>query len=252
MSLRVKGDPVGHNGDVAERWTPARRRQHTRDVLLDAAEDVFARRGFEGAALEEIAEAAGYTRGAIYKNFGSKEELFLAVNHRFNERFLSTFAFPPGTDASSVDLLDIARHWREMNQVGEPRDIAIGLEFQLYLLRNPEARARVAEQRRRLTDMVAAFMEDQAARIGVSWRIPVTTVARLVMATVDGLRLAEQLDESGEDLYLPFLEALMSFHSLEETPKAASVGEVRARNRSDDTDGASSPRARRGRRAEKA
>jgi AcrR family transcriptional regulator len=248
VSLRVKGDPVGHNGDVAERWTPERRRQHTRDVLLDAAEDVFARRGFEGAALEEIAEAAGYTRGAIYKNFGSKEELFLAVNHRFNERFLSTFAYPPGTDASSVDLVDVARHWHAMDKAEEPRDIAIGLEFQLYLLRNPEARARVAEQQQRLIEMVAAFMEEQAARIGVSWRIPVTTVARLVMATVDGLRLAQQLDESDEDLYVPFLEALMSFHSLEETSQDVGVSEVRARNRSADADGASSPKARRRRR----
>jgi AcrR family transcriptional regulator len=228
MSLRVKGDPVGHNGDVAERWTPERRRQHTRDVLLDAAEDVFARRGFEGAALEEIAEAAGYTRGAIYKNFGSKEELFLAVNHRFNERFISTFAVPPGTDASSVDLIDVARHWRDMWRNEVSTHVAIGLEFQLFLLRNPEARARVAEQRRQLVEMVAGFMEEQAALIGVSWRIPVSTVARLVMATVDGLRLAEYLDESDEDLYVPFLEALMSFHVHDETPQVPLVGEGRA------------------------
>src|SRR2546430_17321371 len=76
---------------VAERWTQERRREHTRNLLLDAAKQVFAQRGFEGASLEEIAEAAGYTRGAIYKHFGSKEELFLAVNKRFNEQFLETF-----------------------------------------------------------------------------------------------------------------------------------------------------------------
>ena len=248
MSLRVKGDPVGHNGEMAERWTPERRRQHTREVLLDAAEDVFARRGFEGAALEEIAEAAGYTRGAIYKNFGSKEELFLAVNYRFNERFLSTIAFPPGTEASSVDLVDVARHWRQMWRDEVSTHVALGLEFQLFLLRNPEARAGVAEQRRRTIEMVAAFMEEQAAGIGVSWRIPVTTVARLVMATVDGLRLAEYLDESDEDLYVPFLEALMSFHNLDEASQVPRAGEVRAPNRSGDTDGGSSRRAGRGRR----
>ena len=55
-----------------ERWTQERRRQHTRDLLLDAAEEVFAKKGFEGASLEEIADTAGYTRGAIYKHFGGK------------------------------------------------------------------------------------------------------------------------------------------------------------------------------------
>src|SRR4051812_4970750 len=77
---------------AAERWTQERRRQHTRDLLLDAAEQVFAKRGFEGASLEEIAETAGYTRGAIYKHFGGKEELFLEANTRFNERYVQAFA----------------------------------------------------------------------------------------------------------------------------------------------------------------
>ena len=56
---------------VAERWTQERRREHTRNLLLDAAKEAFSRKGFEGASLEEIAEAAGYTRGAIYKHFSA-------------------------------------------------------------------------------------------------------------------------------------------------------------------------------------
>ena len=59
--------------------TPERRRELTKTALVEAAADVFAKRGFEGASLEEIAEAAGFSRGAIYSNFGSKEDLMLAV-----------------------------------------------------------------------------------------------------------------------------------------------------------------------------
>ena len=70
-----------------ERWTPERRRALTRDTLVGSAAAVFARRGYEGASLEEIADAAGFTRGAIYKNFGGKEDLFFAVADRdFAER----------------------------------------------------------------------------------------------------------------------------------------------------------------------
>ena len=64
---------------MVEKLTPARRRELTRAALLDAAASVFAQRGFEGASLDEIAEAAGFTRGAIYKNFDGKEDLFFAV-----------------------------------------------------------------------------------------------------------------------------------------------------------------------------
>ena len=60
---------------MAQRWTRERRPEHTRTMLLDAAEELFARKGFSATALEEIAEAAGYTRGAIYAHFGGKEEL---------------------------------------------------------------------------------------------------------------------------------------------------------------------------------
>jgi AcrR family transcriptional regulator len=217
MIVPVKGVSSVHNDQVVERWTPERRRQHTRDVLLDAAEEVFAHRGYEGASLEEIAEAAGYSRGTIYKTFGSKEELFLAAGYRFNERFLATFASTAGTDPSSMDLAAVVEHWRQVRP--EPRDLALGLEFQLYLLRNPDARSRAAPQREKLAEMVASFIEEQAAQLGVHWRIPTLTVARLVLATTDGLYLAAYLDGSSDDLYVPFLEALLSlWDQSRETP----------------------------------
>src|SRR5271157_3665221 len=51
----------------------------TRSRFVQAAEKIFARDGFEAAKLEEIAAEAGYTRGAFYANFGSKEDLFFAL-----------------------------------------------------------------------------------------------------------------------------------------------------------------------------
>ena len=100
-------------------------------------------KGFEGASLDEIADTAGYTRGAIYKHFAEKEELFLAVNKRFNERFLTGF----------LDLIDPGpRHrtstWRQIAQAvaraAEPeiaRFHVFGTEFNLYVMRNPEVQA---------------------------------------------------------------------------------------------------------------
>ena len=196
---------------MVERWTQERRRQHTRDLLLDAAEHVFASRGFEGASLEEIADIAGYTRGAIYKHFRGKEELFLAVNKRFNERFLAGFLdlIDPATPVEELDLALIAKRWHDL-QTRDTRAYALGTEFSLYVLRNPDVRERVAEQRRAVAHMVADFIDEQAARLGATLRIPSLTLARIVLATGDGLAVAGYLDDTDDDLYEPFLELLLS------------------------------------------
>jgi AcrR family transcriptional regulator len=72
-----------HDGSmrVNRRLSRAERQQQTRQDLLDAAARVFVRRGFQGSSVEEISAEAGYTRGAFYSNFSSKEELFVELLH---------------------------------------------------------------------------------------------------------------------------------------------------------------------------
>src|SRR5258708_39743981 len=118
---------------AVEKWTPERRRKLTRDTLLDAAAVVFAARGFHGASLEEIAETAGFTRGAIYKNFADKEDLFLTVWERFNERALEQFGYllaDGSTELDNIHISAIAEKWREI-QTSDPNFFVIGLEFKL-------------------------------------------------------------------------------------------------------------------------
>ena len=203
---------------VAERWTQERRREHTRTLLLDAAKEVFARRGFEGASLEEIAETAGYTRGAIYKHFGTKEELFLAVNKRYNESFLDSFveSIDPSTPIEELDLASLANRWHAM-QYTDPHDIALGIEFNLFVLRHPETLERVAKQRLELARMVADFIDEQSVRLGEILHMDSLTLARLSMACSDGLQLAAFLDVGQKDLYEPFLALLVS--AIEDDPK---------------------------------
>src|SRR5947199_7665231 len=70
------------------RRTRAEKREETRRLLLDAAAEVFIRRGFQGASIEEITAQAGFTRGAFYSNFESKEQLFVELlQDRVYERY---------------------------------------------------------------------------------------------------------------------------------------------------------------------
>jgi len=190
-----------------EKLTRERRRQQTRDVLVEAATEVFARRGYEGASLEEIAETAGFTRGAIYKHFAGKEELFFAVTDGANQRVIESFRAiaPASPDSSEWDVARLAGMWRA--SVMEVDDLlSIGMEYQLYVLRNPSARKRAAAHRRRNRELVTAFIEEVADRAGMTLRLPAPTLAGVILAAADGLNYAARVD--GEDLFAAFLEVL--------------------------------------------
>src|ERR1700709_1251422 len=102
---------------MVERWTRERRPEHTRSLLLDAAEEVFAEKGFTTATLDDIAHAAGYTKGAIYKHFVTKEDLFLGGNAPSWPRYFDNFAEVMST-ASQIgahELDEIAERWRQLS-----------------------------------------------------------------------------------------------------------------------------------------
>lgn len=128
----------------------------TRQRLLGEAERLFRERGYAATSLEQIAEAADVTKGAIYGHFSSKEDLLL-----------SAIEAAPTPDYGTV-LNDRSRPLRErLAEFGrslavdeattDKAGLAVGLEFVAALLRNPEALLRYsAELERRLTELAAA------------------------------------------------------------------------------------------------
>ena len=194
---------------MTERWTRERRMEQTRTVLLDAAETIFASRGYAGS-LEDIADAAGYTRGALYAQFGGKDALFLAVIERHRQRFLDGFADVMASfdRFADVDVEGFAERWRLLSGADAQRAAALNYEFTLFLLRNPDARDRVAAQRRETVRSLAEYIAKGIARLGGSLKIPAESLARVLLATNDGVTLASHLD--GEDLYRTFLQLVLS------------------------------------------
>src|SRR5713226_7690587 len=72
-----------------KKLTRDEKKARTRERLLDAAADVFARRGFHAASLDEVADEAGLTKGAVYSNFTSKDDLIVAlIETRLDRRFI--------------------------------------------------------------------------------------------------------------------------------------------------------------------
>jgi AcrR family transcriptional regulator len=195
---------------MVERWTRERRLEHTRALLLDAAEEVFAERGFTSATLDDIASAAGYTKGAIYKHFGAKEDLFLAVSDRYWRRYFDNFAevLSTTTEVGARELDDIAQRWRQLSADRGAEHAALGHEFTLYLLRNPNARERVATKRSEVVEQLAKYIVKGVDRFGGALTMPPLTFAQVLVATSDSIVLGSQLDDV--DLYRPIVEMYMS------------------------------------------
>jgi AcrR family transcriptional regulator len=195
---------------TVEKWTPERRLERTRAALIASARHVFATRGFEGASLDEIADAAGYTRGAIYRHFANKEDLFFAVSDAINTEVLDTFAEELDLEAGSTldDNQQAAAIW--MKALAGNKEIwALSLEFSLYQYRNPAVQERSANQRRQNRNKVAAFMEHYTAAQGITLKVPAETIAAILLIASDGFVQAARIDTDTEDLFATFLDTFI-------------------------------------------
>jgi AcrR family transcriptional regulator len=159
------------------RLTQAEAKERTRKQLLAAAARVFAQKGFGGASLEEIAEIAGYTTGALYYNFSGKEQLFLELLNTSMSREIAdraeavtrVFSEAAGSGGDPFEALSgfVA------GRAGRDSDLApLSAEFWLYAVRNPAAMDLIAgklgEQDRALEPVIAAVMEQLGTPPGIT------------------------------------------------------------------------------------
>lgn len=175
------------------RLTRERRKELTREHLLRAAADVFAREGFSGASLDAVAEAAGFTKGAVYSNFAGKDDLFLALLDLRMEEQLAAFGHAlrtPGTHEERV--AELARTMSEM-VVESQGWMRLNLEFTMYALRRPDALAKVRRSQRARHRLFTAFVEEELRREGLD-RVPAAYVVELLSSVVDGIGLARLVD----------------------------------------------------------
>ena len=189
----------------SEKLTPERRRQLTRDALLDAAEVVFAQKGVNGASMEEIAGEAGFTRGAIYSNFGSKDELMLAVMERFFDRQFQRFSGAPRTGDFMTSAHDAGVLFRETVNLAL---LPLELELRLTALRNPAARRRLAASDREFGERAAQLVEQYTTEQGFRLKIPARDLADIGRAASIGLVQYAAVDEEEAERYQQLMETV--------------------------------------------
>ncbi|MBF4561994.1 TetR/AcrR family transcriptional regulator [Microbacterium sp. VKM Ac-2870] len=193
--------------DAAERTDgtrpPSQRREQTRARLLDAAHDVFAEVGMDAASVEVICERAGFTRGAFYSNFESKDELFLALVTRLSDAKMDAVASRVQrlTPDGLVDISDLVGHLGA--PFGEGMDPHLLTEIRVQALRDPRLAEAFLTLQRRVLDRIEGFLTHIIATYGLTLRLPVAEAARILLdvsneccttAMLQGLR-AEEVTE---------------------------------------------------------
>jgi len=171
----------------------AERTEVTRRKLLAAAKQIFAKNGFEAARLEDISAGAGYTRGAFYANFESKEDIFFALFEEWvRERIDSV------TEALSLHkdplekLAALRKHYAQLAQ--DRRLVLISLEFKLYALRHPEAHARLRNRHRRIRACFGDLFSELLRPLGQTLPIANPAASTCLGAVAQGLLLEHLVD----------------------------------------------------------
>ncbi|MEU8730857.1 TetR/AcrR family transcriptional regulator [Streptomyces tendae] len=190
-----------------------RRRVHTRANLLDAAFAVFAAKGFGRVSIEEVCEAAGYSRGAFYSNFGSLDELFFALYRQRADLIAEQVSAALASDGPGLDVPAAVERVTEVLLLD--RDwLLVKTDFLVHAARDPEVARTLLEHRARLRRAIA----DRLARARGHTALPAVLgdteeAAHAVVAAYDGVttQLLLDRDAAGARLWLgQLLTALLT------------------------------------------
>jgi AcrR family transcriptional regulator len=191
VKRRQGGAARGARVDQRTRAARAEGRE-AREALLTAALQVFAKRGYRQAGVDDIAAAAGYSKGALYWHFSGKDELLSTlleerVDAPMREMVALLESAPPDQDMSVEASREFARRARSRREA-----VLLEREYWTLAIRDPKLRARYAARQRKLREVFAAALEARARHLGTpELTMPAEDVARVVLSIIGGLEVDE-------------------------------------------------------------
>ena len=198
-----------------KRESRAEKQARTRAELVATGAKVFARRGYSGASVEEIAEEAGYSHGAVYSNFDGKADLFLAVfeeymAERVRELAETQMALPEDAplEARARALAD---QW--MERLARDREsVLLHMEFIAHGDRDPELAGRFGTRSAAMREALARYIDRFTAEEGAELPISADDLAMVLRALGIGLAIESLVspDAVRHDLYGDFVELLVT------------------------------------------
>ena len=178
---------------MAQRLKRAESRELTRKKILEAAERLFARHGFDGTSVDDVAEAAGYSKGAVYYNFESKDELFEAL---VEQEIGGLVASLEGALADAHTIEEKLAAAQRVLTERERHKHGGRLEFEVLsqAMRDAKLRRIVGKAYERMRTAVASLIDQQFAEAGACPPMPANDLAIAIIAGSLGHGLMEALD----------------------------------------------------------
>jgi AcrR family transcriptional regulator len=195
-------------------------REQTTERLLEAAQKLIARKGLEAASVEEIAAAAGYTRGAFYSNFNTKDDLFIELLRREHQKAMEQLN-ALRTNALPMEELQSGARDLYSRMYRDNESFMIWTEARMLAVRNSRFRTKlnalIAEKRGQIAEFTRYFY----SRVGVAPPMPVEDLAMGFISLAEGVKLymmsspAEMTPGTAEALLGLFIDSLMKLAWLE-------------------------------------
>lgn len=209
-----------------KRRTRSEAQAQTREELLAAAAQVFAVRGYNGASIEEIAEEAGYSHGAVYSNFAGKADLFFAVfedymAERARELVEAQADLPPDAPLP-LRARALADQWME-RLARDPQSFTLHLEFIAQAGRDPELARRFGTRSAALREAIATYIDHYRREAGIEIPIGAEDLALVLRALGIGIALEALVspDAVRGEVYGDFVELVIGLLERSATGESA-------------------------------
>ena len=176
-----------------QRLTREEKKAQTRERLIEAAARVFAEKGFAATSLDEVADAAGLTKGAVYSNFENKEDLVRVVLKAHQDRLTGISDIATGSGTLEEQQAVAARLFSE--RIAQERDaFLLSLDFTVYVLRNPALYEDFLARHRAGHREVAKMIEENAPASGGTFKTDANRAALIFEIIGNGLALEKLID----------------------------------------------------------
>ncbi|MEO3784793.1 TetR/AcrR family transcriptional regulator [Actinocorallia sp. B10E7] len=176
------------------RRTRAESQARTRELLLATARELFLRDGYHATSLEKVADTAGFSKGAVYSNFRTKDELCEEVIAQVRGEHVQAVAALFGAGGELAESLKAFDVWAE-NTIGDPGWTLLEAEFAIHAARRaPDVRERVAQGAREAAGVLTALLRAELDRAPRELPLPVEELAEAILALGIGLGLRRAVD----------------------------------------------------------
>ncbi|WGS51483.1 TetR/AcrR family transcriptional regulator [Paraburkholderia sp. D15] len=176
-----------------QRLTREQSKDQTRQRLLDAAQAIFMKKGYVAASVEDIAGAAGYTRGAFYSNFRGKSEMFLELLRRDHEVMQAGLHAIFESAASREEMeARVLHYYSTLHR--ENKCFLLWVEAKLLAVRDGRFRVRFNAFINEKLEQMEAYIREFSARVGTPLLMPPETLALGLIGLCDGLQFFYAMD----------------------------------------------------------